>query len=74
VRTTSTVVLSIIEKAALISVFIAKISKIRFAKQYYSRIYNITVYISEITILNFDKRKNIFIYYKSLFVEISYLF
>jgi len=74
VQTISTAALLIVKKIFLILVFIAKASVIKLFKQYYFCIYNITVYILEITILNFDKKKNIFIYHKFLFIEISYLF
>jgi len=52
----------------------AKASVIRLAKRYYSRVRNVIVYALEITILNSNKRKNVLMRHKSLFVETSYLF
>jgi len=47
---------------------------IRLAKRYHSRVRNVTVYALETTILNLNKRKNVLMRYKPLFVETSYLF
>jgi len=74
VQTTSIVALLIIEKVFSILVLIIKASVIKLSKQYYSCIRNIIVYILEITILNLNRKKNILIRYKSLFVETFYLF
>jgi hypothetical protein len=51
-----------------------KTNVIRLAKQYYSCIRNIIIYVSNFTILNLNKKKNDFMRYKFLFVETSYLF
>ncbi len=63
-----------IKKVVLILVFTTKANVIRLAKQYYFCVRNITIYVLEITILNFNKRKNVLMRYKSLFIETSYLF
>ncbi len=52
----------------------AKTNVIRFAKRYYLCIRNVTIYVLETTILDFNKRKNVLMRYKSLFVKTSYLF
>jgi len=51
-----------------------KANVIRLVQRYYSCIRNVIVYALETTILNLDKRKNVLMRYKSLFVGTSYLF
>jgi len=74
VQTTSTIVFKIVKKEVSILILIIKTSVIKLAKRYYSRVRNVTMYALEITMLNSNKSKNIFIRYKLLFANAFYLF
>jgi len=74
VQTTSTIVFKIVKKEVSILILTIKTSVIKLPKRYYSRVRNVTMYALEITMLNSNKSKNIFIRYKLLFANAFYLF
>jgi len=73
-QTTSTIASKVVEEVAPTLVLTIKASVIRLAKRYHSRVRSVAMYALEITMLDLDKNKNIFMRHKSLPANASYLF